>query len=72
MLKNALSALYLLEGSIRPPPKVRAGGGVHTGSSVDPIGVPLFVCMISLEPVYGISLNLHGYIIRTSLRADYI
>ena len=27
MLKNALSALYLLEGSIRPPPKVRAGGG---------------------------------------------
>ena len=44
----------------------------HTGFSADPVGIPLLVCMISLESVCGISPNLHGYIIRTSLRAGVI
>ena len=38
--------------------------------SVDPVGGPLLVCRISLEPVCGVSLNLHEYTIRTRLRAD--
>ena len=38
-----------------------AKGEVRTsGFSVDPVVVPLLVCMISLEPVCGISPNLHG------------
>ena len=44
------------------------------GFSADPVGVgvdvPLLVPTVSLEPVGGISPNLHGYIIGTSLRAD--
>ena len=39
---------------------------------VDPICVTLLVPKISLELVAGISPNLHGYIVGTSLRADQI
>ena len=52
-------------------PKVRGG---HICFSADSIGVGarLLLPRISLEPVGGISPNLHGYIIGTSLRAVQI
>ena len=48
--------------------------GGHIVFSADPVGVPLrvYVPMIFLEPMGGISPNLHGYLIRISLRADLI
>ena len=39
------------------------------GFIVDPVAVFFLVHTISLEPVGGISPNLNGYIIGTSLRA---
>ena len=56
------------------PPHPITGEGAHIGFSGDPIGicvgVLLLVPVVSIEPVGGSSPNLHGYIIRASLRAD--
>ena len=51
--------------------------GGHTGFTADPlgvgvgvdVGVPELAPMISLEPMNGISPNLHGYISGTGLKA---
>ena len=59
---------------LSPPPRPTTGEGAHTGFSGDPIGIGvdvlLLVPVVSIEPIGGSSPNLHGYIIRASLRAD--
>ena len=46
----------------------------HIGFSADPVGVgvPLLVPTISLERMGGLSLNLYGYIVGTSLRFFFV
>ena len=54
---NAATIVFML-----PPTR---GEGGHTGFGADPVcvgvGVPFLVPTISLEPMSGISPNLHGY-----------
>ena len=45
------------------------GVGVGVGISVSN-SIPILVPTVSLEPVGGNAINLFGYFIRTSLRAD--
>ena len=59
--------MQILNYSYAPP--LTTGEEGYIGFTEDAVGVPLLVCMISLEPASGFSPNVHGYIIRTSLRA---
>ena len=45
-------------------PTKREGGHIGLVRIPSSMGASRHVCTISLEPVGGISLNLHGYIIR--------